>query len=146
MKRIFLIVLDSFGIGAMPDSEAFGDIGVNTLGACATSEKLNIPNMVALSVIALLVEHFLTKGNPRCYICIPVFGALTFGLLPLCAGFAAPPEALKLAILGGVVFTATTWIYTSLQDRLSTGPMAKLAPLFSALGLYLAVQCFAGLI
>ena len=28
MKRIFLIVLDSFGIGAMPDSEKFGDVGV----------------------------------------------------------------------------------------------------------------------
>ena len=47
MKRIFLIVLDSFGIGAMPDSEEFGDVGVNTLGACATSDKLNIPNMIA---------------------------------------------------------------------------------------------------
>ena len=43
MKRIFLIVLDSFGIGAMPDSESFGDVGVNTLAACATSPKLNIP-------------------------------------------------------------------------------------------------------
>ena len=47
MKRIFLIVLDSFGIGAMPDSESFGDVGVNTLAACATSEKLHIPNMIA---------------------------------------------------------------------------------------------------
>ncbi len=47
MKRIFLIVLDSFGIGAMPDSAAFGDIGVNTLAACATSPKLHIPNMIA---------------------------------------------------------------------------------------------------
>ena len=47
MKRIFLIVLDSFGIGAMPDSESFGDVGVNTLAACATSAKLQIPNMVA---------------------------------------------------------------------------------------------------
>ena len=47
MKRIFLIVLDSFGIGAMPDSESFGDVGVNTLAACATSHKLNIPNMIA---------------------------------------------------------------------------------------------------
>lgn len=47
MKRIFLIVLDSFGIGAMPDSESFGDVGVNTLAACATSPKLNIPNMIA---------------------------------------------------------------------------------------------------
>ena len=47
MKRIFLIVLDSFGIGAMPDSEAFGDRNVNTLGSCATSRKLHIPNMIA---------------------------------------------------------------------------------------------------
>ena len=47
MKRVFLIVLDSFGIGAMPDSERFGDVGVNTLAACATSSHLNIPNMVA---------------------------------------------------------------------------------------------------
>ena len=47
MKRVFLIVLDSFGIGAMPDAEKFGDVGVNTLAACATSDKLYIPNMVA---------------------------------------------------------------------------------------------------
>ena len=47
MKRIFLIVLDSFGIGAMPDSESFGDVGVNTLASCTTSSKLNIPNMTA---------------------------------------------------------------------------------------------------
>ena len=47
MKRIFLIVLDSFGIGALPDSEKFGDIGVNTLRSCAASEHLNIPNLIA---------------------------------------------------------------------------------------------------
>jgi len=47
MKRIFLIVLDSCGIGAMPDSASFGDVGVNTLAACAASDKLHIPNMIA---------------------------------------------------------------------------------------------------
>ena len=47
MKRVFLIVLDSFGIGAMPDSESFGDAGVNTLRACASSKELQIPNMLA---------------------------------------------------------------------------------------------------
>ena len=47
MKRVFLIVLDSFGIGAMPDSAQFGDVNVNTLAACATSDKLQIPNMIA---------------------------------------------------------------------------------------------------
>ena len=46
MKRIFLIVLDSFGIGQMPDSASFGDINVNTLRSCATSNKLNIPHML----------------------------------------------------------------------------------------------------
>ncbi len=47
MKRVFLIVLDSCGIGAMPDSPAFGDVGVNTLAACAKSSGLHIPNMIA---------------------------------------------------------------------------------------------------
>ena len=47
MKRIFLIVLDSFGIGAMPDSGSFGDVGVNTLASCAATGKLHLPNMVA---------------------------------------------------------------------------------------------------
>jgi len=45
MKRIFLIVLDSFGIGQMPDSESFGDKGVNTLRSCAESGALHIPNL-----------------------------------------------------------------------------------------------------
>ena len=47
MKRIFLIVLDSFGVGAQPDAAAFGDAGSNTLASCAKSEKLVIPNMIA---------------------------------------------------------------------------------------------------
>ena len=47
MNRIFLIVLDSFGVGALPDTEAFGDVGVNTLAACATSSQLQIPTMIA---------------------------------------------------------------------------------------------------
>ena len=47
MKRIFLFVLDSCGIGAMPDAERFGDVGVNTLKSCTTSDKLHIPNMIA---------------------------------------------------------------------------------------------------
>ena len=47
MKRIFLIVLDSFGIGAMPDAGRFGDGDVNTLRSCAATGKLHIPNLIA---------------------------------------------------------------------------------------------------
>ena len=46
MKRIFLIVLDSCGCGAMPDSPSFGDIDVHTLRSCAKSPKLHIPNLI----------------------------------------------------------------------------------------------------
>ena len=46
MKRIFLIVLDSCGIGAMPDAESFGDVNVNTMASCAATGKLHIPNML----------------------------------------------------------------------------------------------------
>ena len=47
MKRVFLIVLDSFGIGEEPDAPQFGDFNVNTLRSCATSMELKIPNMIA---------------------------------------------------------------------------------------------------
>ena len=50
MKRIFLFVLDSCGCGAMPDSEQFGDVGVNTLRSCATSKELHIPNLIAAGI------------------------------------------------------------------------------------------------
>lgn len=53
-KRIFTIVLDSLGIGAMKDSEKFGDIGVDTLGNIAKSvSSLNIPNLQKLGLANL---------------------------------------------------------------------------------------------
>ena len=118
---------------------------VRTFTPAALIPHLDVPNVVALSLAALLIDHYVAKDAKRCYICIPVFSAITFGLLPFCAGFASGLEALKLAILGGVVFTATTWLFTSVQDRLSSGPAAKLAPFLSAAGLYLAAQCFVGI-
>ena len=50
MKRVFIIVLDSFGIGAAPDAADFGDAGANTLKSVQKSTKLNIPTMTALGL------------------------------------------------------------------------------------------------
>jgi len=50
MKRVFLIVLDSFGIGEMTDAASFGDYGVNTIGSCATSPYFSMPNMQKLGL------------------------------------------------------------------------------------------------
>ena len=44
-KRIFLIVLDSFGVGELPDAADFGDEGSNTLRALQNTGKLNCPNL-----------------------------------------------------------------------------------------------------
>ena len=49
-KRVFLIVLDSFGVGEMPDAERFGDRGSNTLKSCFETGKLNVPNMQSLGL------------------------------------------------------------------------------------------------
>ena len=38
-KRVFLIVMDSLGIGAMPDSDKFGDFGVDTQSPAAWHGK-----------------------------------------------------------------------------------------------------------
>ena len=108
--------------------------------------KVSIPNLVALSLIALVLDHYITRGADRCYICIPVFAIITFGLLPYCAGYIPAAEIWKLAIGGGVVFTITTILFSSVQDRLSSGPAKKAAPIISALGLYLAAQCLTGIL
>lgn len=50
MKRIFLIVLDSFGIGAMPDSMDYGDVNVNTLGTVSGSPFFHAPNLKKLGL------------------------------------------------------------------------------------------------
>ena len=49
-KRVFLIVLDSFGIGEMPDAAKFGDAGSNTLGAIVKSPEFAAPTLQSLGL------------------------------------------------------------------------------------------------
>lgn len=50
MKRVFLIVLDSFGIGDEPDAAEYGDEGSSTIAAAASSPYFNMPNMQKLGL------------------------------------------------------------------------------------------------
>ncbi len=108
--------------------------------------ELDIPNMVLLCLAALLLEHYFTPGGKRSWIVLPIAAAVSFGLLSFAASFATGLEALKLALLGAVICTAVTWLFDTMADRLSTGPAAKLAPVVSALGLYLAAQALMGIL
>ena len=50
MKRVFLIVLDSFGIGEMEDAAAYGDVNVNTLRSVSSSPFFHLPNLKRLGL------------------------------------------------------------------------------------------------
>ena len=52
-KRVFLVVLDSFGVGEEPDAHAFGDWGVNTLASIRKSPKFHCPNLARLGLFHL---------------------------------------------------------------------------------------------
>ena len=53
MKRVFLIVLDSFGIGYEPDADQFGDVGANTLRSVSMSKDFCIPNMERMGLLRI---------------------------------------------------------------------------------------------
>ena len=107
--------------------------------------ELDIPNMVLLSGVALLLDHHF-GGQRKNDLWLFLFAAVTYGVLPVAAGFAQLTQSWKLALTGGVLFWVVSWIFGSIEDRLTTGPAAKAAPALSVLGLYLAAQCFGGMI
>ncbi len=119
---------------------------VRTFAPAVIIPELNIPNIVLISLLAILLDHYFANGAQRCYPCIAVLSTFTFGLLPFAAGFVTIINALVLALVGGMTFTLVTFLFASIQDRLSSGPAAKAAPLLSAFGLYLAFQCLTGII
>lgn len=68
-KRIFVVVMDSLGVGAMPDSEKFGDIGVNTIGHISESvDTFAIPNLQKLGMANILpLRQVPPTENPLAY-------------------------------------------------------------------------------
>src|SRR6478752_4600929 len=58
--RVVWMVLDSVGIGAMPDARAYGDSGSDTLGNVARKRKLELPNLCRLGL-----------ANIRCLVGLP---------------------------------------------------------------------------
>lgn len=118
---------------------------VRTFNPMAVLPNLDVPMVVLLSLVALLAAHYL-RSREACDAVSLVLAAVTFGLLPYVTGFATVMEALKLALVGAIVFFVTAWLFDEMMERLSSGPAAKAAPVLSALGLYLAAQCFAGMI
>ena len=63
MKRVFLIVLDSFGIGELPDAAEYGDLTTNTLRSVARSEFFDMPNVKKLGFFEIDGIDLYEKGT-----------------------------------------------------------------------------------
>ena len=65
MKRVFLIVLDSVGIGEMPDAKTYGDEGSNTLKACYKNKNFKMPNMAKMGLFNIdSIDYAENEINP----------------------------------------------------------------------------------
>lgn len=122
----------------------------------------NIPDLVLLSMVVLLTELFLKKikikriskerikeerikkEEKRCYGEIFILGAITFGLLPWCAGFLPANQIFSCAIKGAAVFTISTGLFTAMQERMHTGESGTWTSIIQAFILYLASQGMMG--
>ena len=133
-------------LAAVLGAALFVCVFIRTFAPRIILPELDIPNLVLISLVALVLDHYLAPNAERCYICVPMFSAISFGLLPWAAAFVTGGEALELAFFGGLIFTVMTWLFSSIQDRLSTGPAAKAAPVVSAFVLYLAIQGLMGML
>ena len=119
---------------------------VRTFSPILIMPRPDIPNLVLISLLVLLLEHYLAPGAQRCWLSIVLLSALAFGLLPFAACFVNGADAAGLSLMGSIVFTVTAWLFTTVQERLSSGPSCKAAPVVSAFVLYLASQCFMGIL
>ncbi len=66
MKRVFLIVLDSVGAGALPDAHLYKDAGAHTLKSISKSEKFNIPNLIKMGIGNIEGLSFLERQPLEC--------------------------------------------------------------------------------
>ncbi|MGB1294219.1 MAG: phosphopentomutase [Flavobacteriales bacterium] len=67
-KRVVLIVLDSVGVGELPDAEKFGDVGSHTLGNIARLVDLKLPNLCALGLGNITpIKGLNTMSQPKAY-------------------------------------------------------------------------------
>ena len=65
-RRVFIVVLDSFGVGAAPDAAEYGDAGTSTLRAVVSSPELHAPNLASLGLFNLDgVDYGPRVASPR---------------------------------------------------------------------------------
>ena len=105
---------------------------------------LELPAIAALVLIALVIEYLWKGTQKRAWAVQIVLAAITFAVIPFAVGYAG--TGIGLILCGTVMFTALTWIFDSVAERLDVTCDCKCAMIPTAFVMYLACQCFMGMI
>lgn len=111
--------------------------------------RFDLVMILGLSLITLTLDAYLgarSKLSWPVLLANTALGGIAFGLLPWCAGVAGATPAWVLGLAGAAVFGIASLLYTAALERIATGPKAPLAPVGTALILFLAGQCLSGLL
>lgn len=117
---------------------------VTIFAPMAVLPHFHLSNVALLCLLALLVHRLVAPAGSVSPL-NALFTALSFGLLPLCAGLVQPGFAVGLGLCGGAVMAVMGFLFRSAMERLRSSPATALAPPMTALLLYLCVQAFSSL-
>ena len=109
----------------------------------------SIPLFSTLVLLALLLEAYIAPKAARGGVdrlIAAILGGAALALLPGMAGFVEGRDVWIFFAVGLVTFGVGDLLFSSIRDRLSSGPVAKAAPAISTVLLGLAVQGFAGML
>ena len=105
---------------------------------------LDIPAMAAIVLVALVIEYLVKGTQKRAWAVQIVLAAVTFAVLPWAADL--PTAGLAVTACGTAVFAVLTWIFDAVAQRMDVTADCKYAMIPTAFVLYLACQCFMGMI
>lgn len=105
---------------------------------------LDIPAMAAIVLIALVIEYLVKGTQKRAWAVQIVLAAVTFAVLPWAADL--PTAGLAVTACGTAVFAVLTWMFDAVAQRMDVTADCKYAMIPTAFVLYLACQCFMGMI
>ena len=117
---------------------------IRTFAPFVILPKFDVSNIAILSLIALVINHYLNDEDINFYSI--GFAFVAFGILPFASGFVSLVDALLLALKGGITFTVLMFIFSSIQDRLTINGKKWFTPLITAFMLFLVVQFLIGII
>ena len=117
-----------------------------TVAPASILPPVNVPNLIGLCAAVLVLERWLSPESGGSVFWAAVLAGLTFFLLTWASGMLLDAPVWQIALTGGVVFGGVDWLFRSIWERIRSGQGGVAALAVTALGLYLAGQCFTGIV